>query len=331
MRRIPLNLLTLYADLQQNVGIDDLPEGSITTRTIKKQKYLYLTEKVTRRQTSLGRADDPEIVAFADAIAGKTEAAKQLRSTVTALKAARIPAPSLPLGRVLQAVAAAGLFERGTILVGTAAFQTYSCVLGYYLPSSAIMTNDADLLVASFVAPDEKLDLEKILQGADPTFKAMMSNTDKLPKVFRASNTFQVDVLTKYGRGRTSPISVDGLTCSAEALRFMEYLVDDPISAVALYGSGVPIKVPPPARYAVHKLLIAQERSGTHSPKKTKDLRQARDIIEILQEDEPDAIEDEIASARARGRNWAKNINASLRELKLDARQQKLNLRGGPR
>jgi len=65
------------------------------------------------------------------------------------------------------------------ILVGTAAFQTYSCTLGSFLPSSAIMTNDVDLLVASFDAPDEMLDLEKILQTADPTFKAEMSNTDK--------------------------------------------------------------------------------------------------------------------------------------------------------
>ncbi len=89
------------------------------------------------------------------------------------------PPESSHLGRVLQALASAGLSDRGMILVGPAAFQTYSCTLGSFLPSSAIMTNDVDLLVASFDAPDEMLDLEKILQTADPTFKAEMSNTDK--------------------------------------------------------------------------------------------------------------------------------------------------------
>lgn len=326
MRKIPLNLITLYADLQQNVGFDDVPEGSITIRTMKKIKYVYLTEKVTRRQINLGRADNPDVMSRANEIRHKTESSKSLRATVTALKNAKIPSPSLPLGRVLHTLASAGLFDRGIILVGTAAYQTYSCILGYYLPGSAIMTNDADLLAASFVAGDEVLDLEEILQRADPSFKAQMSRTDTLPKIFRASNSFQVDVLTRYGRGRTSPIPIRGLTCAAEALRFMEYLAEDPIEAVALYGTGVPVKVPRPLRYAIHKLLIAQERSGTHAPKKAKDLRQAKDIITAYQEDNPDELEDEISDARNRGRAWKKNINASLQEIASKERQQKLAL-----
>ena len=323
MRKIPLNLLTLYADLLQNVGLDEIPEGSITIRTVKTIKYVYLTEKVTRRQINLGRADNPDVMERAEVIRHKTEASKSLRATVTALKNAKIPAPSLPLGRVLQAIASAGLFNRGIILVGTAAYQTYSCILGYYLPGSAIMTNDADLLAASFVAGEDALDLEEILQRADPTFKAQMSRNDTLPKVFRASNAFQVDVLTRYGRGRTSPVPIKGLGCAAEALTFMEYLAEDPIDAVALYGTGVPVKVPRPLRYAIHKLLIAQERSGRHVPKKAKDLLQAKDIIGAYQDDNPEELEDELAAARNRGRAWKKNINASLNEIGLTERQQR--------
>ncbi len=195
MRKIPLNLITLYADLQQNVGFDDVPEGSITIRTMKKIKYVYLTEKVTRRQINLGRADNPDVMSRANEIRHKTESSKSLRATVTALKNAKIPSPSLPLGRVLHTLASAGLFDRGIILVGTAAYQTYSCILGYYLPGSAIMTNDADLLAASFVAGDEVLDLEEILQRADPSFKAQMEQDRYACQKSSERNSFQVDVL----------------------------------------------------------------------------------------------------------------------------------------
>lgn len=87
--------------------------------------------------------------------------ARGLRTTVTALKKAHVPGPSLPLGKVLEAISNAGLFKQGVALVGTAAYQTYPCLVGAYLPSTALMTNDADLLVSSFVANDEPQDLAK--------------------------------------------------------------------------------------------------------------------------------------------------------------------------
>jgi hypothetical protein len=302
MRPIPLNFQTLYADLLQSLGTADVAHGSVTVRRIKGQDYLYLTAKdgSQRRQTSLGRADDPAAQAKAEAIHQAAQHAKGLRTTVSALKKAHIPAPSLPLGRVLEVVANAGLFKQGVMLVGTAAYQTYPCLVGAYLPSSVLMTNDADLLVSSFVARD-----------------------DKLPKMFKAANNFQVDVLTQFGRGRKSPIIVDDLQCSAEALNFMEYLGEESTEAVALYGTGVLISVPPPTRYAIHKLLIAQERRS-QSPKRTKDLKQANDLIDVLLETDSMSLEEAIQEARERGPKWKRNIDASLRDTKHELRQMRL-------
>ncbi len=322
MRPIPLNFQTMYADLLQTLGFLEISHGSITVRKIKGREYLYLTSKDggTRRQMSLGRADDPVAVAKADAIRQASENAKGLRSTVAALKKARIPSPSLPLGRVLEVIANEGLFRQGVVLVGTAAYQTYPCLVGAYLPSSALSTGDADLLVSSFVAKEEPQDLEKILQRADPTFRAHMSNDDKLPKVFKAANNFQVDILTEYGRGRTSPRIVDDLVCSAEALRFMEYLGDESVDAVGLYGTGVLVRVPPPMTYAIHKLLIAPERKS-NALKRSKDLTQARDLIDVFMETDSASFEDELEAARARGPSWKKNIDASLRDIDRGLRQ----------
>ncbi|MBS0269924.1 MAG: nucleotidyltransferase domain-containing protein [Proteobacteria bacterium] len=317
----------MYADLLQSKSLGDIDHGSVSIRTIKGKDYLYVTTKDggTRHQRSLGRANDPAAMAKAEAIREAANRARGLRTTVAALKKAHIPGPSLPLGRVLEAIANAGLFENGVILVGTAAYQTYPCLVGAHLPSSALMTNDADLLVTSFVSKDDPKDLEEILQRANPTFKAVMSRDDRMPRVFRSSDNFQVDVLTTFGRGRKSPVIIDDLQCSAEALKFMEYLADESIEAVALYGTGVLVSVPPPMRYAVHKLLIAQKRK-TNAPKRNKDLKQAKDLIDVFLETDGDGFEDVLQEARGRGPSWKKNIDASLGEIKKQARQGSLSL-----
>lgn len=328
LRPIPLNFVTLYADLAQNVRASTREHGSVVVRKRRGKSYLYVVSKdgAERTERYLGPADDPVAAEEADNIRHAAIQARGLRSTVSALKQARIPAPSLYLGRVLEVLANDGLFNQGVILIGTAAFQTYACVLGYYLPGAAIMTNDADLLVASFVADDKKRDIEEILKRADPSFKAQMSVNDRLPKVFKSSNSFSVDILTKCKRGRTSPILFEELGCSAEALTFMEYLAEESMETVALYGAGVLVKVPLPLRYAVHKLLIAQERRGKFAAKKQKDLDQARDLVDILIETDEHSLRSALDDARGRGRSWKSAINASLREIGRDARQGRLPL-----
>jgi hypothetical protein len=326
MRAIPLNFQTMYADLLQSIALAPGEDyGSVSVRRVRGHDYLYVTSKdgATRRQRVLGSATDPAARAKADTIRAAAQRARARRTTVSSLKRAHIPSPSLPLGRVLEAMSNARLFERGAVLIGTAAYQTYSCAVGAYLSSSSLMTNDADLLVSSFVATDAPLDLEMILRRANPTFKALMSNSDDRPKNFRSDDGFQVDVLTKFGRNRKSPIRIDGLQCSAEALKFMEYLVAaETLEAVALYGAGVLVQVPQPGSYAIHKLLIAQERRG--GVKRNKDLVQARDLIDVFMATSPTSFEEDLGRARARGPSWRRNIDASLREIELEFKQSRL-------
>ena len=254
----------------------------------------------------------------------RTHCQRAFEAPISALKKARIPAPSLVLGRVLEVVSQAGLFEQGITLVGTAAYQVYAPVLGYYLPSSALMTHDVDLSVAEFVESDEQNDLEAILKQADDSFTPRMRNEDKLPAVFQASNGLTVDVLTRYGRGRKSPVLVPSLKCAAEALSFQEYLAEETIEAVALYGLGVPVRVPAPERFAIHKLIVAQRRPRNQAAKRRKDLQQAKELIDILLESDEALLQDTLDEARDKGRTWKSLVNASLRELKRDVRQGRL-------
>ncbi|WP_158266874.1 GSU2403 family nucleotidyltransferase fold protein [Alsobacter soli] len=84
---------------------------------------------------------------------------------------------------------------------------------------------------------------------------------------------------------------------------------------MALHGAGALVRVPQPARYAVHKLLIAQKRA-MDSAKAQKDLDQARALFECLASQDPDPLQDALDDARSRGaKGWAEPINSSLKAI----------------
>ncbi len=317
LRPVPLNLVTLYADLVQNVRAEAAAYGSVVTRTRGRHQYLYVVSKDgnVRDERYIGPADDPVAMSEAQQIRSAAQQARSNRTAVSLLKRARIPAPSLPLGRAIEVIANAGLFERGIVLIGTAAFQVYAPLVGVYLPAAAAMTSDADILAASLILSGSPIDLEMVLRRADPTFAAEYARDDRLPKLYRAANGLSVDVVTKFGRGRVSPVQIPSLACSAEALTYMEYLASDSMEAVVLYGAGVLVRVPPPARFAVHKLLVAQERRGRFLAKRGKDLIQSRDLMAALRIGDAISLDEAMADARRRGPAWRKAIDASLSEI----------------
>ena len=178
------------------------------------------------------------------------------------------------------------------------------------------MTQDVDLSIARLAVRGMigSEPLEVILRRADSTFEGIMSRTDKLPKKFRSAKAkFEVDIVTTPGRS-PEPVLLPALGCSAEPLAFMDYLIEDAISVVALYGAGVLVRVPMPERFAVHKLIVSQMRPG-RSAKRVKDVEQARQLIAALRSRDPESIENEIEEARARGPTWRKRIDAALKTI----------------
>jgi hypothetical protein len=121
-------------------------------------------------------------------------------------------------------------------------------------------------------------------------------------------------------------VPVESLGCAAVPLSFQEYPVEETIETVALYGTGVLVRVPTPIRFAVHKLIVAQRRARTELAKKQKDLKQAQELIDIFLETDEATLQDALDEARDRGKAWKTAINASLREIGREARQGRLPL-----
>lgn len=321
---LPLNVQTLYADLVQSITFSDVQPGSPFEQVIKGKVYLYATERhgARRIQRYLGPASDPEVRERADAIRRASQDARSRRTTVSMLKRAGIPAPNLAMGRVLEVIAQAGLFRAGVMPVGTAAYQVYGPLLGIALPAASASTQDADLAVASLAAESSTTgeDLLTLLRRADPTFAPQPTLDPRaLPSRFRSASGLDVDVLTRFRSRKDDigPVPIPGLRCSAQPLRYLEYLTHESIDAVALHGSGTRVTVPSPARYAVHKLIVAQARDPW-SAKRGKDLVQARNLMQALGTIEPVSLEDALNDARLRGPKWVQMIERSLSELGLD-------------
>ena len=102
---------------------------------------------------------------------------------------------------------------------------------------------------------------------------------------------------------------------AAEPLRFLDFLIRNPVRTVVLANGGIPVTVPDPSRYAVHKLIVAERRlQGT--AKDLKDLAQARNLAEALRAIGRLAdLREAFDEARGRGQKWQEALTASLDRL----------------
>jgi hypothetical protein len=97
-------------------------------------------------------------------------------------------------------------------------------------------------------------------------------------------------------------------------MQYLQFLLADAVPTVALIGSGVPVTVPQPARFAVHKMIVAQSPTRPRE-KRAKDLAQVRELIEALDTSDPWAVRDALDDAHGRGAGWRQAIARSLAEL----------------
>ena len=110
---------------------------------------------------------------------------------------------------------------------------------------------------------------------------------------------------------------------AAQPLSGIDYLIAESVRAVIIGGSGVLVNVPKPARFAFHKLWVAQQRNISEQAKARKDIRQAEQLLEVLAEDRPGDLTAAWRAAEKR-RGFAKTIRASLRTLAIGPTIQEL-------
>jgi hypothetical protein len=303
MKQIDLMFRTMIAELQQRSldaqwMADFPPSGRFVPVKVDGRAYWYFDQpdgEGRQKRRYVGPADDPEISARVERFRELKDDYKSRRKLVSALtrEAGLIP-PDRFTGDVVEALAAAGLFRLRSVLVGTVAFQCYPALLGVRLPAAAAMTGDADLAqdyAISAEVEDSIPPILDILQALDPSFRALPhASGSPRSNAFRNADGYRVEFLTT-NRGsddyadQPAPMPALG-GAAAEPLRYMDFLILDPVRTILLHGAGVSVVVPAPERFAVHKLIVAGRRPDDIGgrAKRDKDVRQAGTLVEALQE-----------------------------------------------
>lgn len=311
---------TLFAELVQQVATAPLA-GSVYIRKRDGIEYFYAKIPVgmARVDTFIGRTGDPQAERNAESLRQGMQLARERRRLVSMLRRAGLAAPPRTLGATLDALAHAGLFRGGAVLVGTGAYMMCEPLVGRTLASPALTTGDLDLATTDLALHSEPPErLEAILKRGDPSFEPVLQiDPRQPPSRFRTASGFLLDLITPIRRrDDTNPMPLDGLEAGAAPLQYVDWLIESPVPTVALWGSGVIVNVPQPARFAVHKLILAQKRDGGDRMKRQKDLLQANSLIDALRANDPFSLADALADACEQGgKGWAQPIERSLEEL----------------
>jgi hypothetical protein len=318
MQRLPLTVQNAYSDLLDRLQDDAVLEigGRPVQRTIRGRKYWYARSYVgsEEKEKYLG-PDTPElrkrIERLQEEMTGLREREEGRRALVQMLRVKGVPRIDAGTGKVLQALARAGVFRLRGVLVGTHAFRLYPLLLGVTLPEAHHATEDIDL--AQFheisVALDDRVDpkiQEALAQVGELTPAASLYRTQ--PTGYRVADTV-VEILTpNQGPDRDEPLELPALGVHAKPLRFLDFLLAEAIPAAVPYRYGVLVNVPQPARYAVHKLIVATRRATTAAAKARKDIEQAMTLIRALAQDQPDELARAYHEASGRGEHWRRAL-----------------------
>src|SRR5215472_9146651 len=307
MHRLAPEVSTLYAELLERLTaaeahrtIGDAP-GSFVSKTVKGQVYAYFQHTLTGggvRQVYLGR-QTPALEALARRSSEHRSADDEhadIRRLCALLRAGGAATTDVAAARVIAALANAAVFRLGGVLVGTHAFIALNNMLGVRLEHALLRTEDVDVAgerTLAVAVPDLQADIPDVLESLRMGFLPVPALSARAPSTsFKVrGRALRVDLLTPAGKGATRPVLIRRFGAAAAPLRFLDYLLEGPQSAAIVDGGGILVQVPHPARFALHKLLVARRRAPAFQSKSEKDLRQAAQLIEVLSEGRPGDLE----------------------------------------
>jgi hypothetical protein len=299
---LDISYQTLYSELVQrsldaSFTSEFSADGRFVAVEVKNKKYWYFDtpkpEGGAQSRRYVGPMDDPEITKRVEAFKDlKADLKGRRRLVATLTRQAYLPRPLQMSGQVVEELANAGFFRLRGVLIGTVAYQCYPGVLGRRLDAVAMQTGDADFAQfheISVAVGDSLPPILDVLHRVDPTFREIPNQVDgRASTQFVSRDRFKVEFLTP-NRGSDElvgkPVEMPALGgAAAFPLRFLDFLIRQPIRAVLLHGAGVSVLIPSPERYAVHKLIVGSRRKVDRdtATKAAKDRLQAQSIMEAM-------------------------------------------------
>jgi hypothetical protein len=320
---------TAYAQFQDAALSEHLSRsvaqlrGSFSKKTIKGCAYWYFSfrEGTHVRQIYVG-PDEPRVQALIDK---KNEPTRKDQLEMLARACVAYGATTLLRKhlRVVERLTDFGFFRVGGVLVGTHAFIGYANMLGVRW-TGGDRTMDIDLAVPgkniSIAVPNAPhVDLHDALTAFDTGFIPTRTFAGDAGPTYtlKGSPDFQIDFLTTFDRSGIQPRRIEAIGVSAQPLKFLDYLVQEPTQTVLLDPAGhhTVVSVPAPARYAVHKLIVYGERDARYRTKALKDIEQAAALFQYFAANDARSLQRAWTEAADRGPGWHERLNVGLASL----------------
>jgi hypothetical protein len=321
MTPLSVPVQTLYAELVDQLlaiearrGIGHAP-GAFVTKTLRRGTYYYFQYSEpggTSRQVYIGRK-----TAVLDTFVRRHAAGREalqadeesVRAVCAALRAGGATTTDARSARVLGALSVAGVFKLGAVLVGTHAFIVLANVLGVRWGGAVSRTEDVDLAAEKTLEvalPELQSDVPAVLDALGMGFAPVPGLSPRSPSTsFKVrGGGLRLDLVTPASREQSRPVPIPRLHAAAAPVQFLDYVLEDAQPAAVVDGGGVLVNVPHPARFAIHKLLVAQDRRASFQAKARKDAAQAAALILALEELRPGDLEVAMRAARNRGKRW---------------------------
>ncbi|SDE69720.1 hypothetical protein SAMN05444679_12844 [Variovorax sp. CF079] len=307
-------LQTLYSSVSERASAQShIPlhsPGSAAQKTVAGKTYLYWRVYLAsgkHKESSLGRAGDPRTDAALEEKRLESAEMRELAADVQLLRKAGFAAADNSSALTLATLFNAGIFSHGGLLVGSHAFGALLNSLGVRLAAN-YATEDIDIGSAGAISvaiPQDRSFLDILRDSGVPFFEVPELDPRKPPTAFKArGRPLKVDLLVPGSEAyETKPLPE--IRAHATGLPYFGYLVSNATRGFVLGKEHVvPVMMPDPARFAVHKLIVSTLRDPSRALKADKDRRQAMVLIDALMEKFPDwlttAVGDLDKSARPR-------------------------------
>ena len=327
VRELPLSAQTAYAELLEAAQVAEATRspasltGTVAWKTVKGKRYAYWVFKEIdgrKREYYLG-PESPAIEAIERARVSGSPTLEALARQAAATVAQGCAATPPKHFRIVKRLADYQFFRAGGLLVGTHAFLALGNQLGVAWGEGA-RTLDLDFAhagpggnVAVALPADLEVDTHGALQSLQMGFLPSMGGQRGLASSYLSEREpdLRIDFITPMRR-KDEDVSMPSLGVALAPLKFLDYLIEAPGQAVLLdRADACLVNLPDPARYGLHKLIVAAERGARH-PKYRKDILQALALIEWHLERAPTLIADAWKDLLKRGKGWQSRAMESL-------------------
>lgn len=326
-RELPAAAQTAYAELQELVQVAETMRspasltGTVGWKNIKGRRYAYWQFKEIdgrKREYYLG-PESPTITAIERAHNQPAPAVEAVaRQARAAVAHGNIALPPKHF-RIVKRFADYQFFRAGGLLVGTQAFLAMGNQLGVAW-GSGTRTLDLNFAhgggggnVAVALPADLHAEVDDALRSLERGFLPALGGSRGFASksVSEREPDLRIDFLTPARRAGKDVIVAD-LGVALTPLKFLEYLLERPRQAVLLdRADACLVNLPDPARYGLHKLLVAAERGPWHA-KYQEDISQALSLIDWHLQRAPTDLLDAWQDLAQRGSGWMKRARQSL-------------------